>query len=183
MCDPDTFFQKEAISNKEETYKCANTKAVRLALNLIKHGITTSDIIVSCLSNRLESLIPHLATLYVGAKICALDTSQSEREYRYCLGLVQPKFIFLEEKCVKTMEKALDTLPVKPVLIVVGDSEEHRTFKEFQNEIPGENEFTPVVCKNCHECAIIFFSSGTTGLSKAVCLSHYGLLNGTKVFT
>lgn len=131
----------------------------------------------------MESIIPHMGTLYLGVKICALDPTQSEREYVHFLNLLQPKVIFLETICLQKMENAINTLQIRPVIVVVGESKEYKTLEDFQKVLPEEKDFQPVVCQNCHDTAIIFLSSGTTDLSKAVCISHYSLLNGTKVFT
>lgn len=176
-------FQIDATSNVVETYKDVNRKAVRLALHMKKWNIGYGHVVVSCLNHRLESIIPHLATLYLGAKICAFASTQSKSEFSYYLKLVKPTIIFSEDDCAKLLEEVCYDLQERPVIVVIGQSERYIAFQDLQTSLPGEEEFQPIPCGNCQDTAAIFFSSGTTGLSKAVCLSHYALLNGTKNFT
>lgn len=176
------FFQVDASSNQVETYTTINKKAIRLALHLKKWSIEREHIVVLCLNNRMESIIPLLATLYLGAKICSLAPTQSKREYNYFLNLVKPKVIFSETHCAKLLEEASCDLQERPVIIVIETSEDYIQFDDLQKKIPGEEDFQPKRCENCHDTGMIFFSSGSTGLSKAVNLSHYAMLNGTKNF-
>lgn len=177
-----TLFQIDVASNEVETYNYINMKAVRLALHMKEWNIDAGHVIVSCLNNRRESIIVHLAALYLNAKICAFAATQSTREFNYNLNLVKPKIIFSETECSELLEEASCNLPERPIIVVLGTSEKYIIFQDLQTSLAGEEEFQPTHCENCHDPAAIFFSSGTTGMSKAVSLSHYALLNGTKNF-
>ena len=70
-------------------------------------------------------------------------------------------------------------------IVVYGDKvdvDKYTPFNNFLKEHQEETSFVPVKIKDVGRTAIIFFSSGTTGLPKGICnshraLYHQGLLN------
>lgn len=58
-------------------------------------------------------------------------------------------------------------------------------FSELMDKNQKENEvdtFTPEPVEDIFDTAVIFFSSGTTGLPKAIMSPHYGLLYNNNFF-
>lgn len=97
------------------------------------------------------------------------------------LKLVQPKFIFCSPEAVDLVANALKSAGFPCEIIVFGDLNGYTPFSEFTGSTGTENDFEcePV---DLHDTAIIFFSSGTTGLAKAVCNTHYGILSQLQFF-
>lgn len=143
-------------------------------------GVSPGDVVLSCLKHRMESIVPLLATLYLGAKISACCPSSTKSELAHCINSLNPKLIFTEHTCADLLLELSKNLPERPKLVVLGKSKEYSTYEDFQKPILGEKDFQPVRCENCHECAIVILSSGTLSLPKPISLSHYSLLNGTK---
>lgn len=94
------------------------------------------------------------------------------------MNLTEPKVIFVCESAVKTLKEAARLENHDPTFVVFGDDPELKTLKDIlklqsTNEV---EDFVPEACKDRAETAIIFFSSGTTGLPKGVALSYYTLV-------
>lgn len=123
----------------------------------------------------MDNCIPHISALYLGAKTAALHPTQP-REWTHCMKTVQATFVFLEENFVEDMEKCLEILETKPELIVFGKSDKYKTFDDLQAPSKYEGTFRPVQV-DCQDTAIILFTSGTTGLSKGIRISHFSAIN------
>lgn len=141
-------------------------------MQLQAKGITAKDVVVTCCYNTLNSVIPIIATTFVGAKIANLDPSLSERDLRHLLTLADPKIVYTSNSCVERLKnctKKAEIITIESILCSLLIAQAN------------ENEFRPAKV-NVHDVAWIFFSSGTTGLPKGICHSHYTALQITEMF-
>lgn len=69
MAIPITFhvFQLDAKTGKEDSYRDIEDRSVRCALWLEEQGVKPGDVIALCAHNQLNSAIPFLAALFMGA--------------------------------------------------------------------------------------------------------------------
>jgi 4-coumarate--CoA ligase len=167
--------QVDANINKSETYSSVKQRSVRLAIALRKKEITSKDVILCCSKNTIDNTIPILAALYLGAKVVNLDPTLGVRNSRHLVSLVCPTIIFVEDSSVGFIESSLEQTNLTPTIIVFGDSDEYEQFSELVRPQEDEEEFRPVKV-DIHDTAVMFFSSGTTGLPKVICHSHYSFL-------
>ncbi|CAG9819258.1 unnamed protein product [Phaedon cochleariae] len=172
-------FQIDGRTKEEETYSSVHQRSIRLASHLQKLGVTPDDIVVTCLKMTMDTVIPHIATTYLGAKFAALDIIQTEKDWTHCIGLVKPKLVFVDEDHLRKIEKCLKSLGIEPIIIVDGKSDCHTVFADLMKPSVEDVTFSPQIVEECHATAAIFFSSGTTGLPKAMCLSHFSFINKT----
>ncbi|KAG5881937.1 hypothetical protein JTB14_034295 [Gonioctena quinquepunctata] len=172
-------YQIDAETGKEETFHSIRTRSIRVAISLRKLGITSDDNIINCLNNTMDCSIPHLSSVYLGAKVAALYPALSSKEWYHILNMFRPRLIFVEADDVKKMEDCLKELGENPEIVVAGRSEKYRTLDDLQKPDAEETTFRPKVVEDCQETAIVVFSSGTTDLPKGMCLSHFSAINAT----
>lgn len=133
-----------------------------------------------CSYNSVDNIIPIISSLYLGAKVVSLDPTLSIRQTNHLLSLVSPRFIFVEEESVPLIEKSLNETKLNSEIVVIGKSTKYLTFSDLLIPSLNENEFRPEKV-DIHDGAVMFFSSGTTGLPKAIYHSHYSFLQMTNI--
>nr|XP_008190687.2 PREDICTED: probable acyl-activating enzyme 21 [Tribolium castaneum] len=143
-----------------------------------KRGITSHDTLVFCSKVTLDTPIPIIASFFLGAKIANLDPTLSPRQTSHLLSIISPKMIFVSESALSLIEESLESANLKTEIVVYdGSTKKYPTFAEFAKPKPNEENFKPVKITNLDETIVMFFSSGTTGLPKAICHSHSSFLH------
>lgn len=155
-------------------------RSIRVAQHLEKYVITPEDVICLCSHNNLDICLPFIASQLLGIKVASLDPSLSLTDCNYLIKLVAPKFIFCDLESEDLIIKACSGFDIK--IIVIGGNGKKENTIPFENFlIPTGNETNFRVRKvDIFDTAVIFFSSGTTGLPKGICAHHYGLISQQK---
>ena len=142
-------------------------------------GIKKNDMVCVCSGNHLNSTVPYVAAQFLGAISSSLDPTLSVDDAQYLLNIIKPKILFISSDAVKLVQKC----ETQSIIVVFGPTHEHVPFVQFLSPKEEENEFLPVKIDNIHDTAIVSFSSGTSGLAKGICISHYVLLSQWDGFT
>ncbi|KAH0820375.1 hypothetical protein GEV33_002415 [Tenebrio molitor] len=166
--------QIDANKKKTESYSSVKQRSVKLAVAL-KNKLAPGDVVLTCSKNTLDAVIPIIASFYLGAIVANLDASLGVRMSRNLISLVTPKIIFVEEASVAMIEESLQETNLHPEIVVLGSSTKYQTFSALVRPSPKEKSFRPVKV-GIHQTAAMFFSSGSSGFPKAICHSHYSLL-------
>ncbi|XP_025262009.1 luciferin 4-monooxygenase-like [Camponotus floridanus] len=92
---PDFIGQVDAMTGEKNTFQQMRERSVKCALWLKKIGIQRNDSIVVCTSNHLDTYIPYLAILYVGAVLHVWNINQliTVDHFKF-----RPKVIFADYK-------------------------------------------------------------------------------------
>ncbi|KAF2902426.1 hypothetical protein ILUMI_03756 [Ignelater luminosus] len=170
--------QIDGLTGEVDTYGSVLQRSIRTAITMRSKGITREDIITVCSYNHLNTNIPIIASLLLGVKTASIDPALALSDAVHLLKQVKPKMIFVSENGIKLIEDTIKEIGINSELVVFGKTTKHIEFSEFLNEAPEqEREFIPVEIKDLKETFSIFFSSGTSGLAKGVCLSHRSLIS------
>lgn len=138
-------------------------------------GLTENDIVCLCSYNQKDICTPFIASTFLGIKVASLDPTLSTSDSAYLLKQVKPTVIFIIPEALNLIETAIEQAEISCKIIVFGKSDQYQQFDEYLVPSEEENDFRPVDVSP-EDTAVIFFSSGTTGLPKGICQSHYALL-------
>ncbi|KAF5281149.1 hypothetical protein FQA39_LY17881 [Lamprigera yunnana] len=159
----DNIAQIHGITGEKDTYKSLLERSVRTALKMRNLGVTHEDIISLCTVNHFDSCVPYIATLFLGAKICALDPMMCLEDTVYLIKQVNPKLIFTGPEAVDLIQNTVKQVKFDTKIIVFGPQKSMKVLKNFLHHNPKKRILNRT-------------NSGTTGLPKGICIHHYGFL-------
>ncbi|KAB0792323.1 hypothetical protein PPYR_14282 [Photinus pyralis] len=166
--------QIDPISGVKDTYEHLLGRCVGAALKMRSIGIRPKDVITTCTLNHLNSCVPVIAAIFLGAIPACLDPRLGRSEMTHHIKLAKPKIAFVDQGSIELVEETCAEAGVDVQIVTFAESDRYTEFGEFVTE--RDDEFHPYEVGDGRETASILFSSGTTGLPKGICLSHQSLL-------
>ncbi|MFE8699365.1 class I adenylate-forming enzyme family protein [Cytobacillus sp. FJAT-54145] len=156
-----------------ETRKYSNQLA-----NGLKHlGIKKGDRVIVCMPNCPEVLFAYQGITRAGAIIVPIMFMLHPKEIHYIALNSGAKAIITSSYVIGNVEKAIDALEEKPLLITTDMPTNERAYNFYdvmKKEVPplehAENEVSE------DDIAVILYTSGTTGNPKGVLLTHKNLV-------
>nr|CAH7743720.1 unnamed protein product [Callosobruchus chinensis] len=162
-----------AETGEVDTFESLLQRCIRIALALRKKGIKKGDIVTGCSNNHLDACTHMIASFFIGALPCSLDPTLSPFEFKQLIAQVKPKIIFTVLESLENIRESLREANLEAEIVVFGDAECCTSFGNLIQPQEDESTFEPIHIDNAEETAIIYFSSGTSGFPKGVCLNHY----------
>lgn len=157
-------------------------KSIQIANALSANGINDGDVVAIISENRFEFAYILLGTILINCTLAPLNHTYSETELLHVMNLSKPKFIFTSSSQIaQTAVNIAGQLSYVKNIIAFDDCENCSpdpliSLKTFTDSISVNANFEPTPVHLSTAKCLILCSSGTTGLSKGVNLSQYGIL-------
>jgi long-chain acyl-CoA synthetase len=163
-------------SRREITWLQFDYAANQFANLLLSRGVGKGDKVAILLMNCLEWLPIYFGVLKTGAVAVPLNYRYTAEEIEYCLRLSEADALVFGPEFAGRIETFADRIPeVDPRFFVGADCP---TFAEcFRELASGCSTDAPQVEITDEDDAAVYFSSGTTGLPKAILHDHGSLLS------
>ncbi|WPH02494.1 Hypothetical protein R9X50_00535900 [Acrodontium crateriforme] len=159
------------------------TKATQLSTALIRHyGLQAGDTVSLFSTNTIWYPIAMWATVRAGGRVNGASPAYNAEEMAYALKTAESKFLFTLPTSLKVAMEAAESvgLPKKHIFLLEG---RHPDFLSLDDLLALGSKYTtepawaiPPGKSNKDVCGYLNFSSGTTGLPKAVMLSHHNII-------
>ncbi len=162
----------------ELTYAQLRDMVEGLAAALRRDGIGPGDRVAYAGVNSVTFLAAYFATAWIGAAFVPLNFRLAAAELRVIMLDARPDVLIAEPYHAGLVDDFLDELSVRRPLLVdddpaIGDeappSDRWRSYRAFRTAPAGE--VAMVACEE-GDLAVVLYTSGTTGRSKGVMLTH-----------
>ncbi len=159
--------------NQRITYAEADQRADRMAATFASLGISKGERVAILLKNRVEYLDLWFGLSRLGAIQLPLNTAYKSPQLLHTLKRAPVAAVVVEDDLLPELEGVIDQLDGLKHLIVVGNAKPQFTCKYlFLNDILACSEAPQEIEISGAEVGAIMNTSGTTGPSKGVLLSH-----------
>ncbi|XP_050377411.1 4-coumarate--CoA ligase-like 6 [Argentina anserina] len=151
-----------------------------MASGLHKMGVSQGDVVLLLLPNSVYYPIVFLGVLYIGAVVTTMNPLSSVVEVSKQIKDSNACFAFTGLENVDKLQALGITVIVVPGNVMLDVKKE--VFSVFYELIDGEFDLAPMPVIKQQDTAAILFSSGTTGVSKGVLLTHGNLIATVELF-
>ena len=176
--------QKTAVidGDRSFSYRQMEEYSDRLASALAGLGIGKGDSVAILAPNCVEFVIAFFGILKAGATVTTVNSGYREREIAHQLNDSGAGTLIVHEAMKPVADSARSEIRgLKREIVIRADSSDGDSFwglLENASASPPE-----VVVDPKTDVAVLPYSSGTTGLSKGVMLTHYNLASNVRQFT
>ncbi|XP_049532220.1 uncharacterized protein LOC125949315 [Anopheles darlingi] len=171
----------DGVTDERFTYSDILERSVRLANRFHRLGIKRDTVVAVMCENRIELPIITFATTYLRAVPLLLNPAYTATELSHVLKLTQPRAIFASPLAMGTLQPLLKTFPSIKLTVLLGGTTRPNSHVTLFRELFDRNRaqfitFTPQPVRLREQVGLMVLSSGTTGLPKAVQLTHHNVM-------
>mmetsp|Transcript_29437 Transcript_29437/g.73998 ORF Transcript_29437/g.73998 Transcript_29437/m.73998 type:complete len:542 (-) Transcript_29437:178-1803(-) len=163
--------------DRRVTYKQVKADALRFASALTEsYGFQKGDVLALFAPNSIDWIVAFYGTLAAGGVVTTINPAYTTSEVTHQFRDSNPKIVLASPCCeAKVMEVKANVASVEHV-IVFGAQESHPDSIAFDSVLQqGRADFQGPRVRH-DEVAILPYSSGTTGVSKGVMLTHHNIV-------
>lgn len=159
----------------------------RVAAEFMKLGVTRRSRVAVLLSNRPESVVSAFATMSIGGIFVPVNPLLRPRQISHIMRDCEPSLLVTTGYFASILEDCIQvTGSLKSVVLVdelPGGSAYGRVNTSHWQNLVSEKSVSSSITHPLasDDPAIIFYTSGSTGLAKGVLLSHRNLLDGARI--
>ncbi|KAL5276831.1 hypothetical protein ACFFRR_002195 [Megaselia abdita] len=147
--------------------------STRVAINLMQKGVTQKDVVGIIAGNTSYVMPVCYGTLFLGAPFHPLDVSFNKEAIAHSWKKTTPKVVFCDGHAYERVKEVKEENGLNYIIFTLNHHIEGvPKVDDLFVSHPMEKIFRPLEVPSGEETAVILCSSGTTGLSKSVCLSH-----------
>ncbi|MBN9226996.1 MULTISPECIES: class I adenylate-forming enzyme family protein [Legionella] len=169
------------IEQQSYSYKKLYELTQHLATSFLEKGISQGDRVAFLLPNSIEIVLCYYACFMIGAIAVPVNIQFNNELIHYVLEQSNARIFITTGNYYKQFLDDKKILKEINECYLTSESANYSEVKNFQELlIPRVVSTTPNETIASKEPALIFFTSGTTGLPKVVVHSHYSLMQGTK---
>jgi acyl-CoA synthetase (AMP-forming)/AMP-acid ligase II len=167
-----TYATKPAVIFRQEelSFSQLKDKVFALAQALLELGVVAGDKVAIYLPSWPEYIISYLAIWSAGAQAVPLDFMLTEDEIVSCLAHCEAKILITKHKATLSFVSLKEKLPLLENIISCQSHEAGAL--SFEDLLAQSLSLPPLFKANDDDCAIIFYTSGTTGKPKGVLISY-----------
>jgi long-chain acyl-CoA synthetase len=174
---------KVALIFEDKTYNYADLSRLTqsLAASLLQRGINTGDRVAFLLRNRLEIVLCYYACFKIGAIVVPLNIRFHTELLKYGLTHSGARVLISEPELFARIEKIRPSLPEVEQYYLISGHSEFGGVRPFADLLTAtfDRDLLPVFEES--SAAAIYYTSGTTGLPKAVIHTHASLTLATQI--
>ncbi|XP_055298411.1 uncharacterized protein LOC129566474 [Sitodiplosis mosellana] len=153
-------------------------KTIRAAENLLDRGYKPKQVFGLMAKNSHHVAPIVFGSISIGCPVNTLDPSFKKAELIHMLITIKPVLMFCDVGVYDLVSECLAELKNDAKIFTFGGSKgKAEPVEKLLLETHNEDYFVPMEVDGEKETALIICSSGTTGFSKGVCLSHAALLD------
>lgn len=151
-----------------------------MASGLQKLGISQGDVVLVLLPNSIYFPIIFLGVLFIGAIATTMNPLSTVSEIKKQTLDSQVRFAFTESEKVPKLE----TLGIRTIRVpeIINPVSKMKDFHDFYQLLSCDSYLTPRPVINQDDTAAILYSSGTTGVSKGVVITHRNFIAMVELF-
>ncbi|KFB34945.1 AGAP003482-PA-like protein [Anopheles sinensis] len=171
----------DGVTGESLTYHQILERSLKLANRFHRMGIKRNSVVGISSENSLHFPVITFATVMLGGTVLPINHGYTMSEFAHVLQLTKPVAIFASPKPLETIMLLRGQSPSVKLLVSLGKQRPPGRVALFtdlfdSSPIHSLTAFTPQPVPLQRQIAVMVMSSGTTGLPKAVQLTHHNVM-------